>query len=209
MTHSPPKKETHEAILKASVTLFARQGYDAVSMREIAAAVGVQAAALYYHFPDKSSLYLSVMKYAFADVMANTAVVLAEDAPPLVRLKRFVVALIKDMTRRPELLLLVERERLADDPDRLRLLVDEVFAKPVTALIDVAQELAPEQDPMMLAGSIVALVLHHLEGGSIRRFLPGWRPEHEWPETLELHVLGLLDLLFGDGEPIAITEAGS
>ena len=209
MTHSPPKKETHEAILKASVTLFASQGYDAVSMREIAAAVGVQAAALYYHFPDKSSLYLSVMKYAFADVMANTAVVLAEDAPPLVRLKRFVVALIKDMTRRPELLLLVQRERLADDPDRLRLLVDEVFAKPVTALIDVAQELAPEQDPMMLAGSIVALVLHHLEGGSIRRFLPGWRPEHEWPETLELHILGLLDLLFGDGEPIAITEAGS
>lgn len=82
MTHSSPKKETHEAILKASVTLFARQGYDAVSMREIAAAVGVQAAALYYHFPDKASLHISVMKYAFADVMTNTVAVLAEDAPP-------------------------------------------------------------------------------------------------------------------------------
>ena len=209
MTHSPPKRETHEAILKASVTLFARQGYDAVSMRGIAAAVGVQPAALYYHFPDKSSLYLSVMKYAFADIMTATILALTEDAPPLVRLKRFVAALIKDMTKRPELLLLVQRERLVDNPDRLRLLVDEVFAKPFSALIDVARELAPEQDPLMLAGSISALVLHHLEGGSIRRFLPGWRPEHEWPETLELHVLGLLDLLFGDGEPIAITEAGS
>lgn len=113
------------------------------------------------------------------------------------------------MTKRPELLLLMQREQLVDDPGRLRLLVDEVFAKPVTALIDVARELAPEQDPMMLAGSIVALVLHHLEGGSIRRFLPGWRPEHEWPETLELHVLGLLDLLFGDGKSVEIPEADS
>ncbi len=198
MTQPLPKRETSEAILKVSVTLFARQGYDAVSMREIATAVGVRAAALYYHFPDKSSLYLSVMKYAFADGMTAAVQALTEDGPPLVRLKRFVIALIADMTKNPDLLLLIQRERLVDDPDRLKLLMDEVFSKPFSALVDVVRVLAPERDPLMLAVSVAGLVLHHLEGGSIRRFMPGWRPEHEWPETLKQHVLGMLDALFGE-----------
>lgn len=200
MKHSVTKKETSETILEVSTTLFARQGYDAVSMREIAAAVGVRAAALYYHFPDKSNLYLSAMKYAFSNVMTTSIWALTEDAQPLVRLKRFVVALIKDMTKNPDLLLLIQRERLADDPDRLKLLMDEVFSKPISALIDVVRDLAPERDPFMLAESIAGLVMHHLESGSIRRFMPGWRPEHEWPETLEIHVLSLLDALFGDAK---------
>lgn len=198
MTQSSPKRETSETILKVSMTLFAQQGYDAVSMREIAAAVGVQPAALYYHFPDKLSLHLAVMKYAFTDVMTGSIQALTQDGPPLVRLKRFLVAMIKDLTQTPELLLLVQRERLVDDQERLKLLVNEVFYEPYSALIDVVREVAPDRDPLLLADSITGLVITHLESRSIRRFLPGWREEHEWPETLELHVLSLLDLLFGE-----------
>jgi len=42
--------------------LFAQSGYSAVSMRQIAAAVGVQAGALYNYTPDKQSLLFDLMQ---------------------------------------------------------------------------------------------------------------------------------------------------
>lgn len=41
--------------------LFARHGYEAVSMRQLAAEVGVQAAALYRYFPTKEDLLYALM----------------------------------------------------------------------------------------------------------------------------------------------------
>lgn len=45
-----------EALLDASFRLFAEQGYDAATMRKIAAAAGVSTGALYHYFPDKPSI---------------------------------------------------------------------------------------------------------------------------------------------------------
>ena len=42
--------------------LFARHGFAAVSMRQIAAAVGVQAGALYLYTPDKEALLFDLLK---------------------------------------------------------------------------------------------------------------------------------------------------
>jgi AcrR family transcriptional regulator len=43
-------------ILDAARSLFAREGYEAVTMRKIARKIGYTATALYYHFPDKQTL---------------------------------------------------------------------------------------------------------------------------------------------------------
>lgn len=45
-----------EFILDASVRLFHERGYDRTSVREIAEAVGIQKASLYYHFPAKEAI---------------------------------------------------------------------------------------------------------------------------------------------------------
>lgn len=52
---------TGPLIRGAAQRLFARHGYAAVSMRQIAAEVGVQAGALYNYTPDKQSLLLDMM----------------------------------------------------------------------------------------------------------------------------------------------------
>ena len=53
---------TGPAIRAAALTLFARSGYAAVSMREIAGEVGVRAGALYLYTPDKQTLLFDLLR---------------------------------------------------------------------------------------------------------------------------------------------------
>ncbi|MBD3765521.1 MAG: TetR/AcrR family transcriptional regulator [Rhodobacterales bacterium] len=52
---------TGPRVRAAALRLFARHGYAAVSMRQIAAEVGLQAGALYLYTPDKQSLLADLM----------------------------------------------------------------------------------------------------------------------------------------------------
>ncbi len=60
MTESEPLV-TRDRIIEQATRLFVTRGYHAMSMREIAEAVGVTKAALYYHFSDKEALFLAVL----------------------------------------------------------------------------------------------------------------------------------------------------
>lgn len=68
--------------------LFARQGYAAVSMRQIAAAVGVQAGALYAYTPDKQALLHDLLESHMQELLDAWSDDPAEG--PLARLERFV-----------------------------------------------------------------------------------------------------------------------
>ncbi|MFY2826089.1 TetR/AcrR family transcriptional regulator [Ruegeria sp. MALMAid1280] len=61
---------TGPRIRKAALGLFARHGYAAVSMRQIAGEVGVQAGALYNYTPDKQSLLFHLMHEHMQDLLA-------------------------------------------------------------------------------------------------------------------------------------------
>jgi AcrR family transcriptional regulator len=55
-------ERTEAAIRDAAAMLIARHGYEAVSMRQLAGEVGVQAAAFYRYFPTKEDLLYSLMR---------------------------------------------------------------------------------------------------------------------------------------------------
>lgn len=61
---------TGPRIQKAALGLFARHGYAAVSMRQIAGEVGVQAGALYNYTPDKQSLLYRLMREHMHELLA-------------------------------------------------------------------------------------------------------------------------------------------
>jgi len=48
-------------IKKGAFTIFADKGYEATSMKDIAQAVGIQKASLYFHFESKASLFLGIL----------------------------------------------------------------------------------------------------------------------------------------------------
>ena len=56
---------TRDRILAAAESLFARQGYQATTIKQVAEQVGVQGPALYKHFPGKRALYEEVLKCLF------------------------------------------------------------------------------------------------------------------------------------------------
>lgn len=82
-------EKTGPLVRAAALRLFARDGYAAVSMRQIAAEVGVQAGALYRYTPDKQSLLFELMHVHMEDLLAAWGKAAPQGAP-LKRLDGFV-----------------------------------------------------------------------------------------------------------------------
>jgi AcrR family transcriptional regulator len=53
--------DTKERILLAAVILFAKRGYAAVSVRDIAKEVGIKASSLYYHYTSKDEIFADIL----------------------------------------------------------------------------------------------------------------------------------------------------
>ncbi len=64
---------TGPRVQEAALRLFARHGFAAVSMRQIAAEVGVQAGALYNYTPDKQTLLFDLMRGHMDALLAERA----------------------------------------------------------------------------------------------------------------------------------------
>ncbi len=79
-------KATRAAILDAALDVFARGGYRAGSIRDIATAVGMSEAGLLHHFPTKSALLEAVLEHRDE----RSREVLGDDAEPLATLAGLV-----------------------------------------------------------------------------------------------------------------------
>ena len=111
---------TGPRIRAAALKLFAQSGFAAVSMRQIAAEVGVQAGALYLYTPDKQSLLAELMADHMEELLASLA---AEPLPeaPVERLAAFARFHIRFHLERPEAVFIAYME--------LRNLTPENFAR--------------------------------------------------------------------------------
>ena len=92
---------TGPRIRSAALRLFARQGYAAVSMRQIAKEVGVQAGALYNYTPDKQSLLFRLMREHMQDLLQAYAA-LNSSSDPQEALRGFVGFHIRFHLERPD-----------------------------------------------------------------------------------------------------------
>jgi AcrR family transcriptional regulator len=193
------QRDTRTYILEQAIPLFASHGYSGVSMRHISQAVGISAAALYHHFPDKQSLYLEAMEYVFADKAEGITMALDGNGTPLERLEQFVTRFVELMGNDPNFRALLQRELLDGDETRLKLVAEQVFSRPFQAMTALAEDLAPDCDAHMLAISMAGLVLFHFETAPVRRFLPGGRSKHNDPKIIAKHVTRLLTKALGGG----------
>ena len=188
----PRNPKSKAQILELAIPLFAQSGFAGVSMRDIAKVVGVTAASLYHHFPDKQALYLQAMAQAFEAKAEGFQIALSATGSAEERLEKFVATFTKLMSDDPDFRALLQRELLDGDETRLKLLAEQVFREPFVAMEELASELVPDCDPHMLAISMASLILYHLETAPIRRFLPGGKAKHNKPTVIARHVTRLL-----------------
>ena len=80
---------TKARILAVAARLIAVQGFDALSMRALAAASGLQVGALYHYFPDKQSLLVHLLQRHFELLEAEFAAETAENNSPADQLLSF------------------------------------------------------------------------------------------------------------------------
>jgi AcrR family transcriptional regulator len=98
---------TGPRLREAALRLFARHGFAAVSMRQIAAEVGVQAGALYLYTPDKQALLFDLMREHLEDLLADWQ---PPEGPPLAQLESFVRHHIRYHLDRPDLVFIAYME---------------------------------------------------------------------------------------------------
>jgi AcrR family transcriptional regulator len=64
------RTELRQAILDAAAETFARDGYDSVSLRAVAEAVGLSHGAIYGYFKDKDELFEALVEQSFDQLAA-------------------------------------------------------------------------------------------------------------------------------------------
>ncbi len=68
MTQGEKSERSQTAILQAALHLFSRQGYRGTSIREIATEAGLSTGNVYHHFPDKETLFTTLLSQYWEDI---------------------------------------------------------------------------------------------------------------------------------------------
>lgn len=84
-----------ERIRKAAIDLFRERGYHGTSVRDLAHAVEMETASLYYHYPSKQDILIDLFDHTMADLIAGVEAAVAGETGAVQRLRaavRFHVA---------------------------------------------------------------------------------------------------------------------
>lgn len=137
-----------EAILARAADLFARRGYTATSMNEVAEACGVSKPSLYHYVRDKHQLLVEIAETHIARLLALVEEVDVARLAPEARLRRLIDAFLAAYAgSQAEHRVLTEDVRFLNAVERKRILGGErrVVAAFAEAIAAVRPELAKEQ----------------------------------------------------------------
>ncbi|MGW0330850.1 TetR/AcrR family transcriptional regulator [Streptomyces sp. NPDC003011] len=148
-----------QLIVEAAGRVFSERGYHAASMEEVAAGVGITAAALYRHFPNKYALFAEC-----AHVMVDGLVAALDEEPPGAALTDLLSAVTRiTVVHRASGGVYRWEARYLDREDRRRLAVK--FGRLVERVDEAVQREHPLPDGRLRAmaalGAIGSITMHH------------------------------------------------
>ncbi|MCF4137233.1 TetR/AcrR family transcriptional regulator [Streptomyces sp. Tue 6430] len=148
-----------QLIIDAAGRVFSERGYHKASMEEVAAGVGITAAALYRHFPNKYALFAEC-----AHVMVDGLVAALDEMPPDAPLTEVLTAVTRvTVAHRASGGVYRWEARYLDHQDRRRLGVK--FGRLVERVDEAVQRERPLPDDRLRAmaalGAIGSITMHH------------------------------------------------
>ena len=93
MKSQPQGPETRRKLLDAAAALYARNGVAATTVRDIAAACGINAGSIYYHFSSKDDITQEILDFGISCVIDSVTKALAKLDPDAGFLLRFRTAI--------------------------------------------------------------------------------------------------------------------
>ena len=142
------KRPRRETIIEAASALFARNGYDGTSMRDIAAESGILAGSLYYYFASKEEMFAAVHEQAINRLCTGTLQAINPAADPWTRLQQasegYLTTMLSSATQSS--LIITEFPLRRSGKLRAKLVTDRRRFEAIFSEIVDALPLAPDVD---------------------------------------------------------------
>ncbi|MGH3950215.1 MAG: TetR family transcriptional regulator [Pseudonocardiaceae bacterium] len=160
----PGQTETREQILAAARSLFAEQGYDATTIRSIAAEAGVNPALIHHFFGSKDHVFVSSLALAVNPADIVPTIVEGPRAQAGERLVRFFLGVWGDPDARQPFLALLRS--IASNEGAARMMREFMHRAVITP---ISTSLGVPELNMAAVGS-------HLMGIALLRYIVGVEP---------------------------------
>jgi TetR/AcrR family transcriptional regulator len=179
-----------DRILAVAIRLFARHGFDGVSVRDVASAAGVTMPTLYHHFGDKRSLYLESCLSLFERWGLRLSHLLQQTGTPQQRLFDYFSALGASLISDRQLSALLQRELLERDATGIRKLTRSTFSVHFREVTELCRLLQGHTGMELTAHTLFALAFGLAQLRPIGREL-GVISRIASAEQLARHLLGV------------------
>jgi len=118
------REELRQEILDAARTLFAKEGFDSVSIRKIADRIEYSPGTIYLYFKDKSDIFDTLCEETFGKLCRRLGAIVEDRGDPLDKLRRAGRAYIDFALENPNHYLVTfvsKKDRLESEDDLIRI----------------------------------------------------------------------------------------
>jgi len=190
-------------ILASAAHLFAKHGYTAASMNQVAEACGLSKATLYHYYKDKYALLLSIAENHVSRLDAIVAAVLAKKQTPERQMRALIRSIVEEYADAQDAhRVLTEDVKFLGPEDRERVLGKE--REVVKGFAKVVGELRPDMKKAALSKPLTMLLF-----GMINWMFTWMKPEGELdyesmaPIVADLFLGGLPGINVPTASPVA------
>ena len=168
MTETSLTTDKRRVLLEAAVRVFARRGFHAARVGDIAEEAGVAHGLLYHYFSSKEEVLETIFRETWADLLAAVRDVEESGEPAQEQLRQVAAILLRSWRRDPDLVrVLVRGVARSSELDRRVGDVGDAFAaiERIVRRGQEAGELRPELD-----ARLTSVIFY----GAIEELLTGW-----------------------------------
>lgn len=112
--------KTKRKIFEASMKLFAEKGYDATSVEEITATVGVAKGTLYYHFSSKEEIFNFLIDEGVKLLLNNIEIKIKKLDNSMEKLRAIIILQIRVLKKYENLIKIFLSQIWGDEPRNIR-----------------------------------------------------------------------------------------